>query len=185
MKKSILLLIAVLVLLFVIVSLGYYFSNPSLSASKPISSAANFYLDDSKIFVVSANASYGNYPYPTVTSMPNQSPSIIARQGQACVIINVTLRNDYSPQNPAPYAELTNSSVVYVGLTAHLYNGETQVKAKDITNAFPIASFGTNEATASLAYGESEAVSIFLATSNKDITSFKLVAGYIGEMLPP
>jgi hypothetical protein len=118
--------------------------------------------------------------------MPHPSPSVIAKNGESCVIINVTLRNDYSTQNPAPNSIPNyNLTLTYVALTAHLFSGENQINATDITNAFPLDSVFTNRAFTSLSYGESTTLSIYLATDQTDITSFQLAPYYVGQMPPP
>lgn len=207
MKKSISILIVVIACVIVIgVVFGYYYSNqPNVSSSHDsIQPVASYYLtlptgylqsldnqsqgNESRIFVVSANASYSNYPFPTVRYGPYQNPAgaIIAKQGEPCVIINITLRNDYSSQNPAPYSDyLNNSDSAYIGLTAKIFSGTNQINATDITNASPIAGAGSNEAFAGVKYGTMDSVTIYLATDNTNITSFQLVANYIGVIPPP
>ena len=153
---------------------------------KSIPSESNFYLGNSRIFVVSANASYGTYPYPTVTSMPHPSPSVIAKNGESCVIINVTLRNDYSTQDPPPNKPaFHNASTVYVALTAKIFEGENQIDSRDITNAADIGSVFVNRAFTSFSYGETDTVTIYLATDNAAVTSFQLVPYYVGSFPPP
>jgi hypothetical protein len=160
--------------------------------AEPIQSLSNYYLqyggNESKIFVVSANASYGAYPGPTVTSPPYVNDTFgTAEHGEPCVIINVTLRNDYSSDYLPPNGDTyqSNSTMVYLGLTAYLFSGTNQVDATDITNALPIASYGTNEATAALNSGESTTLSIFLRTDSANITSFQLLTTWIGTFFPP
>jgi len=149
----------------------------------PMPSGANFYLGNSKIFVTSATASYANYPFPTVTDNPSGLP--IATNGEPCLIINVTLRNDYSYQNPAPGIPGINSSEVNVALTAALFKGENPVNAKDITNAFPLNSVFVNRAFAIISYGESAKVSIYMATNSTEITSFQLIPYYVSRAPAP
>ena len=167
---------------------GHTPSNPD----SPIQSVANYYLqsqgNESRIYVVSANASYGYYPFPTVTFPPffNSNKTYVAKNGEPCVIINVTLRNDYSIQNPAPNPSSLNNTTteVYVSLTSKLFNSEGQVDSTDITNAGYIASAGTNSAFTSLIYGESTTVTLYIATSNTNVTSFQLLPRYIGAQMP-
>jgi hypothetical protein len=166
-------------------------SSTPTQPSKPIQSVTGYYLpfdgNVSKIFVVSANASYGSYPYPTVTYPPFGNPprGLIAQNGEPCVIINVTLRNDYSTQNPAPNPVPFNSTLVNIALTAQIFDGTNQINAKDITNAFPIASVTTNKAFTRLNYGESTTLFIYLATNSRDVTSFEIIPVYIGLLIPP
>ncbi len=160
-------------------------------AIEPIQSVSGYYLsymsNASRIFVVCANASYGSYPYPTVTYPPFGSDpnGLIAQNGELCVIINVTLRNDYSTQNPAPNPLPFNSTLVNIALTAQIFNGKNQINSTDITNAFPIASVATNKAFTRLNYGESTTLSIYLATNSTYVTSFQIIPDYIGLLTPP
>jgi len=90
--------IIVIIILAVSFTVGLYVTNqtnPSSQASEaPIQSVSNYYLPDSRVFVVSANASYGNYPGPTITNDPYGSPpyGVVAQNGEPCLIINVTIR---------------------------------------------------------------------------------------------
>jgi hypothetical protein len=184
-KKTLMAATVIVFVVLVIIAFGYYFANQSQVVPSPIPSQTNFYLPDSRIFVVSANASYGSYPFPTVTNQPYSSPVVIARQGEPCVIINLTLRNDYSAQTPAVNHWTNSSPTVYVSLTAKVFNGNNSISSKDITNALGIASAATNSAFTSFDYGENTTVTIYLATNSKDVTSFQLVPRYIGELQPP
>ncbi len=183
--------ITIIVFLASIIAIGYYVSQANFTP-KPIQSFSGNYLQyngtASRIFVVSANATYGKYPFPTATDQPLLgSPTVIAKNGEPCVIINVTFRNDYSYQNPAPNNPVPdyNSTLTYVAFTAHLFSGETQISAKDITNAFALNSTFTNKAFTSLSYGDSATLSIYLATNETDITSFQPILYYVGLFPPP
>ena len=127
--------------------------------------------------MVAANSTYGSYPYPTATS-PSQGAQL-AQNGEPCVIVNVTIRDDYSTQYPAPNPAppQNDPSFAYVFLTAHLFSGENQINATDIT---PPVGFANGGAYAPLNGGENATLTMYLATSNNDITSFQIVARYIG-----
>jgi hypothetical protein len=63
---------AITILVFLITAstiVSFYLINQNQN-TKPIQSLSGVYLPDSRIFVVSANATYGNYPFPTVTNLP-------------------------------------------------------------------------------------------------------------------
>lgn len=187
-KKKIAIGIIIIVLSASLLTVGYYLANQTAPKPipQPIQSLSNYYLPNSKILVVSANATYGNYPGPTVTTGPYPTESVIAESGEPCVIINVTLRNDYTIQNPAPNAiPYYNSTSTNIALTANLFSGETQINATDITNAFSLDSVFTNRAFTSLNYGESTILSIYLATNEMDITSFQLIPYYVSLAPPP
>jgi len=136
-------------------------------------SLTGYYLSGSRIFVVSTNASYGYYPYPTVMTL--------AEYGEPCFIIDVTIRSDYSTQNPPPDPN-PGSASLYVFLTAHLFNGENQINATDIT---PEVGFVNGGAFASLNSGESATLTIYLATNNTNITSFQIVTRFISGIPVP
>jgi hypothetical protein len=74
---------------------------------------------------------------------------------------------------------------VNIALTAQIFDGTNQINAKDITNAFPIASVTTNKAFTRLNYGESTTLFIYLATNSRDVTSFEIIPVYIGLLIPP
>lgn len=163
-------MIAVLVILlsaFLIIPQIHHASTLT-QPSKPIHPVTDYYLsfegNISKIFVVSANASYGNYPYSTRLS-PNGA--LLAENGEPCYIINVTMRNDYS-------------TLMYVWLTAQIFDGENQINATDLLlNGLPPSS----GAMVGLNSGESGTFSLYLGTNNKEATSFQIVARIISGVL--
>jgi hypothetical protein len=134
----------------------------------------------SRIFVVSASASYGVYPYATSTSFLNGS---VVKNGEPCIIINVTIRNDYSTQYPLQSFNPLNSTSVYVLLTAQLFSGENQIQGTTdlLRVGLPANAFG---AYAWVNYGENSTISIYLTTKNTNITSFQIVTRYIGMVAP-
>jgi hypothetical protein len=137
--------------------------------AEPIQPVSGYYLlyedNYSRIFLVSANAGYW-----------------ITQNGEPCVVINVTIRNDYSTQYPPPTLNEINPTLVYVYLTAKLFSGENQINATDVT---PPVGFPNGGAVAGLNFGESATLSIYLATNHTDITSFQIVVRYVtGTPLP-
>ena len=76
------------------------------------------YFNGTKLFLVSAKYTYGTH------------------DGQACFIINATVRNDYTAQQPPPMDNCpgNSSGTVYFGLTAKLYGQTGLIAAKDVTN---------------------------------------------------
>lgn len=176
--------IAVSVIIFSAFWINTQFRPASTPAVEPIPSVTGYYLPSegniSKIFLVSADASYGSYPYPTVTSPPHGSA--LAKKGEQCIIINVTIRNDYSIQYPPPYSQSHNPTLAYVFLTAQIFNGENRINATDVT---PPVGFPNGGAFASLSAGENATLTIYLATNHMDITSFQIVTRYIGGLPLP
>jgi hypothetical protein len=138
----------------------------------PILGVSNYYLpsgngSDSKIFVLSAYANYGYYPFATRYSVPSGTP--VVTEGEPCIIINSTIRNDYPTS-------------MWTFLTGQLFNGETQINTTDLTQVgLPLLSL----TYACLNSGENATLSIYLAANNWNITSFKIVLVYVGEIPPP
>ena len=95
------------------------------------------------------------------------------KKGDSCFIINVTIRNDYSAENPLPDHNLYNISnpEANVYLTAQIFNTQGQIKATDVTPPYPTVPL--DGAYTSLASGENATVTIYLATSHKTSTASK------------
>jgi hypothetical protein len=159
-------------------------AKPVIGQIQPV---AGYYLpyrgDISRIFVVSANVSSGFYPYPTRSAVgPTPGPPVVEK-GEPCVVINVTLRNDYSAQYPLPNPYPGLSGFAYVFLTAEIFNGSNEINATDLTN---VGLFPNSWSFVSLNSGETKILSIYLATVSKsEITSFEIVPVYIGGIPLP
>jgi hypothetical protein len=131
-----------------------------------------------KIYLVSTNASYGFYPVDLVQQFTNVT---VVHMGEPCFILNVTIRNDYVFNESIPSengAGGNNTGAVWLTLLVTLFdkNG-TAINATDITNAsVPFTSrdeFGMGN-------GETEAVNLVLATSNRSVDYFTVGIGYMG-----
>lgn len=150
----------------------------------PFPPAAGYYLpyrgNISRIFVVSTSISSGFYPYPTRSAIGQTGGPPVVEKGEPCVIINVTVRNDYSAQYPPP-AQFPNSptpAFAYVFLTAKIFSGNNEINATDLTN---VGLPPTSWSSAGLNAGETQTISIYLATTSKSkITSFQIVPVWIG-----
>ena len=151
---------------------------------EPIQSVAGYYLplgeNISKIFVVSTNASYGFYPYATRTSLGGGF-TVIAN-GEPCVIINITIRNDYSSQYLPPNPNSHDSASVWVILTATLFNGANKINSTDLLRVGAPPDAG---ASTYLDSGENATVSLYLAANQRNITTFQIVPIFIGGTPPP
>jgi hypothetical protein len=190
----------IIIILVPSLAVGYYWINKnnqnpefvprlpthtSSPAPNPIPSQANFYLEDTRLFIISANASYSNYPFPTATYNPHgyKGGEIIAQNGEPCVIINITLRNDYSAEFPLQSVWKGNSTIVWFSLGAKLYSGIQQISARDITNAQGTqAGFGA--LVEHFVYGENTTFTLFLATTSRNVTSFQIFDSWVGDVPP-
>ncbi len=136
---------------------------------------------ESKIYLVSASASYATYPTDLVQQLTNET---IIRKGDPCFTLNLTLRNDYTandtiPGNWGPFGN--NTGQVWLSLNVSLFDGDgRQVTASDITHAdFPFPNrdqFGMSD-------GEIVRISLVLSTSDRSIDHYDITLGYLG-LLP-
>ena len=143
----------------------------------------NMYRGNSSILLLSATASYGHYPFASVPQMGSSSPAV--HKGDPCLIINVTLRNDYTDSNPVPGQNPAgqNSTTAYLYLTAQIFNQQGLVQATDVTPPYP--PLPLPGAFIGLDSDETGTATIYLATSHQDITHFAIVPEFIGAIPPP
>ncbi len=154
---------------------------PNVAPMQPIT---GYYLpfqdNTTKIFVVSASISSGFYPYSTRSDLSKPGGPPVVEKGEPCVIINVTVRNDYSTQYPPPNLPPYSSTTAFawVFLTAKIFSGSIEINAADLTQVgLPPDSLSS----ASLNGGETATISVYLATaSEREITSFQIVPEWIG-----
>jgi hypothetical protein len=163
---------------------------PSTAIVEP---AIDSYIGNSSIYLILATSFYGPYPFASAVG-PQPEASPVIKEGNPCFIINVTIRNDYTLENLPPnqvgteyYANGTTtnepSASVYVFLTARIYNKQGNViQATDVT---PPYGFNNGGAYASLQSGENATLSMYLATSQKDIDHFNIVLRYVGNIPLP
>lgn len=154
-----------------------YAVSPVVGAIQP---SAGYYLalqgNTTKIYVVSVNVTSGYYPYDTRSGFGGQEVT----HGEPCLIINVTVRNDYSTQYPPPMQYPGLPTFAYVFLTAQIFHGNTEIKATDLTQAgLPADSYSY----ATLNGGQTGTVSVYLATTSKsEVTSYKIIPVWVGGL---
>ena len=121
------------------------------------------YLAGSKLYLISANASYQTI------------------NGKACLVVNATVRNDYTVQNPPPMDNLgiNSTGMAYFGLTAVLYQGHKTISAEDVTSPGS-APLGVPQI--GLGSGQTAVIQIDMATSDHTVDAYSIelimVAGY-------
>jgi len=102
----------------------------------------------------------------------------VVEKGEPCVVINVTIRNDYSVEYPPPAQEPGSPTVASVFFTAEIFNGSNEINATDMTH---VGLFPNSWSFVSLNCGETKTLSIYLATASKgEITRFEIFTIYIG-----
>ena len=144
-----------------------------------------------KIFLVSANAQYGFWQQDDASiNFPLMgSYSLVIHKGDPCLIINVTVRNDYTPKdagnsfNPeAPIGNLTGNYSSYIVLRANLFaaNGSV-ISALDFT----LPKTPSGDYQFSLDSGETTSFNMILATANRDIDHYEIDVGYLYSVPEP
>ena len=163
LKPVVFLLIALLIISTAIAVYEYnqiiILNNKSLSAK--LNNAG--YLSGSKLYLISANASYETI------------------NGKACLVIDATVRNDYTSQEPPPMdnSGINSTGAVYFGLTAILYHGHEIVSSEDVTS---IGSTPLGVPQNELGSGQTAVIQIDMATSDHNVDSYSIyliaIAGY-------
>lgn len=123
------------------------------------------YIGNSSIYLLSANSSYGTC------------------DGTPCFIVNVTVRNDYTSQQPPPnnFTESSSGEAWFI-LIAKLYdkNG-AQINAQE----FIPPQEHPNYNQVGLNSGETTSLNIYMDTTNHDVDHYSLVFGYLGSIPAP
>jgi hypothetical protein len=128
------------------------------------------YLGDSKLFLVSANVSYGVYS-------ANASWSGGTFDDQDCFVITATIRNDYTLEELQSFWSYgVHSGRVYFGASATLYEkGSSEVLANDVTGAIcGSISHHLGVPQWYVCCGETGTVEMYLAINNKNIDSYTI-----------
>jgi hypothetical protein len=99
--------------------------------------------------------------------------------GDPCFIIDITVRNDYTLEQPPP-GGLTpyGSSII---LTTYLYSQQGAVYAADVT--YPITFHGGHEFNLNI--GETKSFDMYLATTNRNIDHYEILIRYLYSMPEP
>ena len=180
-------LTAAILLLFTIILLGAltdFFGKDSLNGSqtKPFSPHYLTYKGaTSKIYLFSATS---NYTLADQTYLSADGREV--KKGTRLFTLNITLRNDYSNENPPP-STLTPVSPVdgtaYVCLNLALYSKEGKINPPNVSPSdFPVV---PNSQTALiLASGQTNVAELRFATNQTDITHFEFGMVFVGDSIP-
>ena len=163
-KKSLAILLGMIILSAI--GLIVFFQLPQESTAK-VEPAAPSYIDNSKIFLLSATSSYGY---------------IGGNPLSPCFIVKATIRNDYTPQQPVDNSYNDSQGTAWFIMHANLYdkNGnQIQSQAYIPPNGLP------NWNQQNIASNETETLSILMVTSNRNIDHYTLTFGYIGTIAAP
>jgi hypothetical protein len=137
----------------------------------------------SKIYLIDSFTSYSNANETYIT--PNGQ---IVEKGAPLFVITMTLRNDYTSDNPAP--PLTNQDqtspadgTAYLYLTAQLYDKEGQLNATNVS----VSDFSLTAASGTglvLSSGQTATVNIYMATSQTNINKYEVNLYFLGDSIP-
>lgn len=180
-------LIAVVSLLVVFLLSGVGSPGADLSASniQPISPQ---YLsvssgDVSKIFLLSAEPRYGYWTLND-THMDWLSSGPVIHEGDPVIVVNATVRNDYTQNDPAgAVSRVDSQNRSSVGFTVTLFDKNNNVV--DALQAYPRTETLLNVSFFSLQSGEPASFELYFATGNRSIDHYEIIVAYVSSVPHP
>lgn len=137
----------------------------------------------SKIYLIDSFTSYSN-ANETYATADGQ----IVEKGTPLFIITMTLRNDYTSDNPAPpqqNQEQTSPAdgTAYLYLTAQLYDKDDELNTTNVSvSDFSLT--GTSGTGLVLSSGQTAPVNIYMATSQTNINKYEINLYFLGDSIP-
>jgi hypothetical protein len=139
-----------------------------------------YYDAESKIFVVSETKNFG-YADQTYITADGQT----VEAGSGIFTIRLTLRNDYTSDNPPPYKETPVSPIdgtAYIWLKAKLFSYDMAIPTVNVSESdFPTSADQTGLVLAS---GQTINALLLLATNQTVITESFVSLEYLGDSIP-
>ena len=135
----------------------------------------------SRIYLISATSSY-IFANQTYTSTDGHE----IPKGSRLFVISVTLRNDYTNENPPPSMGTPVSPVygtAYICLNFTLHSKGGTVSAINVTPA-DFSPPSADETGLVLASGQTNSADIYLATNRTDISQFEINLVFVGDSIP-
>jgi hypothetical protein len=177
--------IVLVVLIFVLLASNIFSSSIPINEIEPVNAHYLGANNQTKIFLITAIPSYGTYPFDD-TKGYGVKPDI--HHGDPCFIINVTVRNDYSPQNPLPFGgfgDWAAKGMAFVALSAKLYdvNGN-RIEATDVTPPYPQGP-QLDAPVMRLDSGQVVSFSMYLKTARQDVKAFTIYLVSLSSVPPP
>lgn len=184
MKKRLAIPLLLLVVI-VVAGITIYFSEPptKLGDSLTIPRYLSYNDKTSKIYLIDSITSYSkaNETYATADGQ-------IVEKGTSLFVITMTLRNDFTSDNPAP--PLNNQEQIspvdgtaYLYLTAQLYDKDCKLNATNVS----ISDFSLTTTSGTgivLSSGQSKSVNIYMATPLTNINRYELAVYFLGDSIP-
>lgn len=172
-----------IVFALILVSLGVFLAvEAGFLASKPQAFMPHYLTHlgvESKIYVASQSSSYG-HAEKDYTSSDGKMVTV----GSGVFTINLTLRNDYSSDNPPPTSGTPVSPIdgtAYIRLKATLFNNNEIVSTiiispSDFTTP-------TDQVGVVLAGGQTIKFNLLLATNQTNITGYTVTLEFVGDSI--
>ena len=135
----------------------------------------------SGIYVLSETSSYAIANQTYSTSDGGQVP-----KGSQLFVVTLTLRNDYSSDNPPPTRDNPTAPIdgtAYVCLNVTLFNKDGTVSSVNVTPSDFSTPAGDLLGLV-LASGQTSTVNINLATDHGDISQFLVNLVFVGDSIP-
>jgi hypothetical protein len=137
----------------------------------------------SKIYLIDSITSYDktNETYATADGQ-------IVEKGTSLFVITMTLRNDYTSDNPAPPLNNQDQTspadgTAYLYLTAQLYDKDGKLNATNVSMSD--FSLPTKSGTGLvLSSGQTTSIKIYMATSQTNINRYELNLYFLGDSIP-
>jgi hypothetical protein len=176
-----LLVFAIIVVVGLTVYLSRTLTNPGTSSVIP--RYLVYHDKTSKIYLIDSFTSYNN-ANETYTTADGQ----IVVKGTPVFVITMTLRNDYTSDNPAPPLQNQDQTspadgTAYLYLTTQLYDKGVQLNATNVS----VSDFSLTAISGTglvLSSGQTALVNIYLATSQTNINRYEVNLYFLGDSIP-
>jgi hypothetical protein len=184
MKKQLAITLLVLILVVAAGFTIYLSGAPTKSGGSSTIPRYLSYKDmTSKIYLINSLTSYSN-ANETYTTADGQ----IIEKGTKLFVITMTLRNDYTADNPAPPLQNQDQTspadgTAYLYLTTQLYDKEGKLNATNVS----ISDFSLTEASGAgivLSSGQTASFNIYMATSQTNIIEYEINLYFLGDSIP-
>ena len=173
------------VLVLTVIALGIFltFWAGLFFASKPRAFMSHYLANqgrDSRIYVASQTSSYG---YAEKTYISSDRHEIV--EGSGVFTIALTLRNDYSSDNPPPTSGIPISPIdgtAYIRLKATLFNNDAKIPTINISQSDFVTI--ADQVGIVLSSGQTVNKQLLLATNQTRITGYIVTLEFVGDSIP-
>ena len=158
-------------------------TTPNVSANSVVPPASG-YLEDTKIYFVSANYSYGIYPEDLVQHLTNIT---VIRRGDPCFNLNLTLRNDYTDNEtfPSRWGDNGGQSFGYAFIMLEVSFYDANGVKMNTTNVTHASVPFDNRDAFSIHNSETDILHWVFAIPNYSVDHFNVTIRYLGPVPVP